>query len=76
MSLLQKKKYRVQHIDSTVITEAPHLAKHIEAMRNNIATLLSISVDAVSVKATTNEKMGWIGQGEGLAAQAVVLLSI
>ena len=76
MSLLQKKKYRVQHIDSTVITEAPRLAKHIEAMRKNIATLLSISVDAVSVKATTNEKMGWIGQGVGLAAQAVVLLSI
>lgn len=74
MSLLQEKKYHVQNIDSTVITEAPRLAKHIDAMRSNIAQLLHIPIDAVSVKATTQEKMGWIGRQEGLAAQAVVLL--
>jgi len=75
MSLLQEKNYTVLNIDATVITENPRLSKYIDSMRQTIAQLLRISVDEVNVKATTNEKMGWIGRGEGLAAQAVVLLS-
>jgi len=75
MSLLQEKNYTVLNIDATVITETPRLSKYIDSMRQTIAQLLRISVDEVNVKATTNEKMGWIGRGEGLAAQAVVLLS-
>lgn len=73
--LLQEKNYRVVNIDSTIITEAPRLSSHIDKMRDHISTLLGVSTDAVNVKATTNEKMGWIGRGEGLAAQVVVLIS-
>jgi 2-C-methyl-D-erythritol 2,4-cyclodiphosphate synthase len=74
MSLLQEKNYTVVNIDATVITEAPRLSKYIDPMRQTIAQLLHIPIDDVNVKATTNEKMGWIGRGEGLAAQAVVLI--
>jgi 2-C-methyl-D-erythritol 2,4-cyclodiphosphate synthase len=72
--LLQEKKYRVGNIDATVILEAPKLAKYIDAMRQQIADVLEVSIDHVNVKATTQEKMGWIGAQEGLAAHAVVLL--
>lgn len=68
------KGYQVGNVDTTVITEQPKLLPHIEKMRTHIASVLHISIDSVNVKATTNEKMGWIGRGEGLAAQAVVLL--
>lgn len=75
MKMIAAKGYRVINIDSTVITEAPKLSKHIQAMQKNIASSLAVNIDAIGVKATTNEKMGWIGRGEGLAAMAVVLLS-
>lgn len=74
IALLKEKSYQVMNIDSTVITESPRLAKHTPAMRTHIADLLGIPESDVSIKATTNEKMGWIGQGEGLAAMACVLL--
>ncbi len=73
MKLLQEKKYQVVNVDSTVIAQAPRLSQYIDEMRHNIAELLLVTVDQVSVKATTNEKMGWIGREEGIAAQAVVL---
>jgi len=72
--LLQEKKYRVINIDSTVITESPHLSPYITEIRKHLAELLNIPIEASSVKATTNEKMGWIGRSEGLAAQAAVLI--
>lgn len=75
MQMLHKLHYRVINIDSTIITEAPKLKKYINDMRQHIATRLEISVDAVNIKAKTNEKMGWIGRGEGLAASVVVLLN-
>ena len=58
----------------TVICELPKLSPHNLAMRECIAGVLGVSVDCVSIKATTNEKMGWIGRGEGIWASATVLL--
>ncbi len=67
-------KFQISNLDCMVIAEAPKLAPHIEKMRGNIACACGIKVDQVSVKATTNEGVGFIGRGEGIAAQAVALL--
>jgi len=63
-----------EQVDATVLLEAPKLAPHIDAMRENLALALEVSIDRVSVKATTVEGMGFIGRGEGAAATAVVLV--
>lgn len=63
------------NVDCTVVAERPRVAPHIPAMRERIAALLGIGPDAVSVKATTVERMGFIGRGEGLAAFAMALLA-
>lgn len=75
MAELKKLNYTVGNVDCTVILEKPKLAEHIQNMQNNISKLLNISVSSVNVKATTNEGMGFIGRGEGIAAFAVVTLS-
>lgn len=72
--LLTKKNFSIVNIDATVVTEAPKLSEHKLEMQMNIARLLNIDENCVNVKAKTNEKMGWIGRGEGLAATAVVLI--
>lgn len=66
--------YGVVNIDSTIIAQTPKMAPHIEAMRLNIAEDLGIPASRVSVKATTTEKLGFTGRGEGIACQAVCLL--
>lgn len=66
--------YSIGNIDVTVIVEKPKLAPYIEKIRGNIADAIGISFESVSVKATTNEKIGAIGRGEGIAALAVALL--
>jgi 2-C-methyl-D-erythritol 2,4-cyclodiphosphate synthase len=66
--------WRVGNVDLTVICERPKVGPHAEAMRRLIALDLGIELDAVSVKATTTEKLGFTGRGEGIAAQAVCLL--
>ncbi len=66
--------YAIVNIDSTVIAQKPKLAPYIEIMRERIACSLGISIDAVSVKATTEEKLGFTGSGEGIAAQAIALI--
>lgn len=66
--------YRVVNVDSTVIAQRPKLAPHIDAMVANIAADLGVSADRVNVKAKTNEGIGHLGRGEGIAAHAVVLL--
>ena len=66
--------WRVNNADLTIITQQPKLAPHIEAMRRNLAAALGVPSDRVSVKAKTNEGMGFTGRMEGLEAQAVVLL--
>jgi len=65
---------RLTNIDAMVIAETPKLAPHIEKMRANIAKACEIDISQVSIKATTNEGVGFIGRGEGIAAQAVVLI--
>ena len=67
--------WRVGNVDLTVICQAPKLAPHIAAMRERIAGLLDCGMDQVSVKATTTERLGFTGRGEGIAVQAVVLLT-
>ena len=62
---------RIVNIDATVIAQAPKIYPHIAAMKKNIATALGVSEQQVGVKATTNELMGFIGRGEGIAAMAV-----
>ncbi|MFO3704159.1 2-C-methyl-D-erythritol 2,4-cyclodiphosphate synthase [Xanthomonas codiaei] len=72
--LLRERGWRVGNADITVICERPKVGPHALAMRERIAGLLAIELDAVSVKATTSEKLGFTGRGEGIAAQAAVLL--
>ena len=66
--------YTVGNIDATVLCQAPKLAPHIQTMRANIAGALGVDADRVSVKATTEEHLGFTGQGQGIAAHAVALL--
>jgi 2-C-methyl-D-erythritol 4-phosphate cytidylyltransferase/2-C-methyl-D-erythritol 2,4-cyclodiphosphate synthase len=76
MQLLRARGGSVVNVDLTIISEAPKIAPHREAIRQNIAGLLGIAVDAVAIKATTAEKLGWIGRGEGLYASAAVLVRL
>ena len=73
-SLLKEKGYKVVNVDSTVIAQRPKLAPHIQLMREKIAGALGISLDDVNIKATTEEKLGFTGSGEGIAAHAVCLI--
>ena len=73
-SLLREKGYKVVNVDSTVIAQKPKLAPHIQLMRERIAEALEISLDDVNVKATTEEKLGFTGSGEGIVAHAVCLI--
>lgn len=72
--LLAERGWRLGNADLTVICERPKVSPHADAMRANLAQDLGVDPDAISVKATTTEKLGFTGRGEGLAAQAVVLL--
>jgi 2-C-methyl-D-erythritol 2,4-cyclodiphosphate synthase len=72
--LAAEQNYQVVNVDVTVICEAPRLAPHAEAMKHTLAAGLGIAPRLVSVKGKTNEGMGWIGRGEGIAAMAVVLV--
>ena len=71
---LRERGWSVANMDCTVVLEQPKLRPHVDAMRVSIAELLNVEVDAVSVKASTNEKMGFTGRGEGVVAYAVVLV--
>lgn len=72
--LLSERGYRLLNLDATVLAQAPKLAPHIPAMRENIAAALGVEVDAVSVKATTEEGLGFTGARQGIAAHAVCLI--
>ena len=74
MVLVRARGFRVGNVDVTIHAEEPKLAPHLDAMRANIAALLGVAPDAANVKATRGEGLGAIGRGEGIAAQAVVLL--
>jgi 2-C-methyl-D-erythritol 2,4-cyclodiphosphate synthase len=65
----------IENLDITLVAEAPKIGPYREEIRTNIANILSLNLNAVNIKATTTEKLGYCGRGEGLAAYAVVLLS-
>src|SRR5205085_11271463 len=67
--------YRVSQVDVTVVAEAPRIASYRDAMRAGLARVLCVQPSAVSVKGKTNEGMGWIGRGEGIACLAVATLA-
>ena len=68
------KQHRVVNVDATIIAQAPRMAPHIAAMTRNIADDLEVAPESINVKATTTESLGFTGRGEGIAAQAVVLI--
>ena len=74
VGLLQAKGYAINNIDSTVMCELPKLSPYTQQMRSPIAQDCQVSIDAVNVKATTTEKLGFTGRGEGIAAEAVCLI--
>jgi 2-C-methyl-D-erythritol 2,4-cyclodiphosphate synthase len=73
-NLISEKKYEVVNIDSCVVLESPKILKYAPEMQIAISKILKIEPSDVSIKATTNEKLGYIGRGEGIVAHAVVLL--
>jgi 2-C-methyl-D-erythritol 2,4-cyclodiphosphate synthase len=73
-ALVAGRGWKVGNVDATVICERPRVGPHAQAMREAIAADLGVTLDAVSVKATTSERLGFIGRGEGIAAQAACLL--
>lgn len=75
MQLLAERGWHLVNADVTVMAQQPKLSPHIESMRAALAPILKVDLDAVSIKATTTEKLGFTGRGEGIAAQAVVLIS-
>jgi 2-C-methyl-D-erythritol 2,4-cyclodiphosphate synthase len=72
--LLNGRACRPVNLDLTLVAEAPRIAAHVDTMRRVLAEDLELEMSMVNIKATTTEKMGWIGRGEGLAAHAVVLI--
>lgn len=72
--LMRERGYSLGNADITVICEAPKVGPHAQAMRERLAVIMGCGIDDVSVKATTTEKLGFTGRGEGIAAQACVLL--
>ncbi|SIN97648.1 2-C-methyl-D-erythritol 2,4-cyclodiphosphate synthase [Parasphingorhabdus marina DSM 22363] len=76
VSLIRQKGATVHNVDMTLICEEPKIKPHREAMRSNIAAMLDIEIDRVSLKATTTERLGFTGRGEGIAAQATVTVGL
>lgn len=73
-SLIAEKGYRLANADCVVVAQAPKLAPYIEKMRGNIAAAAGVDTDCISVKATTTERLGFEGRGEGISAQSVIFL--
>lgn len=74
MTKVQSMGYRIGNVDATVVAERPKLRDHIDEIRRSIASILDVDASQISVKATTNEKMGFTGREEGMAVHAVALL--
>ena len=74
-NMLEEKLYFIENIDATIIAQRPKLAPHIPTMRDNLAMRMGVEPGQVNVKATTEEKLGFTGSGEGMAAHAVCLLT-
>jgi 2-C-methyl-D-erythritol 2,4-cyclodiphosphate synthase len=74
VSRVQTEGFQVSHVDVTIVAEAPRIAPHRETMQTGLARVLCVAASSVSVKGKTNEGMGWIGRGEGIACLAVATL--
>lgn len=74
MALLMERGFRVGNIDAVIVAQAPKMAGYLPEMREKLAAVMGIDCERVSIKATTTEKMGYEGRGEGISAQAVVLV--
>lgn len=72
--LLHENGYKISNIDSTIIAQKPKMAPHIPLMRKNIANALNIDIDQINVKATTEEGLGFTGEGLGISSQSICLL--
>jgi 2-C-methyl-D-erythritol 2,4-cyclodiphosphate synthase len=73
--LLEENMFYIENIDATIIAQAPKMRPHIDKMRENIAKALCINIDQVNVKATTEEGLGFTGEGKGISAQAICMLT-
>jgi 2-C-methyl-D-erythritol 2,4-cyclodiphosphate synthase len=73
-SRIAEQGWKVVNVDSTLIAEAPRLSEHVARMAHNVSEALGVSVDSVSVKSTTTDRLGFIGRGEGIAAMASALI--
>lgn len=74
-NLLEENFFFIENIDATIIAQAPKMRPYIDRMRNNIAQALGVTIEQVNVKATTEEGLGFTGRGEGIASQAICLLT-
>lgn len=74
-SLLKENNWLIENIDSTIIAQKPKMAPHIENMRKNISEALNINIDQINVKATTEEGLGFTGEGKGISSQSICLLT-
>ncbi len=74
VGLLQERDFRIVNVDVTVVAERPRIAPHVLPMRERLAVVLGVPLAHVSIKGKTNEGLGWIGRGEGIAAFAVALI--
>jgi 2-C-methyl-D-erythritol 2,4-cyclodiphosphate synthase len=72
--IMQKNNYKIGNVDCTLTLEKPKIAPHISSMQTAIASILNTSIENISIKATTSEKIGFVGREEGVAAYAVVLV--
>ena len=70
-----EKGYEIGNIDATILAEAPKMAPHLQEMKQNIARILQTDITNINIKATTTEKLGFVGRREGMACEAVVLIS-
>ena len=74
LSIIQSQGWNIGNIDSTIVAEQPKLKPHLKSMRSTLAQTMAIEIDQISIKATTNEKLGPVGREEGICAYAVALL--
>ena len=75
LRLMRRKRFKLVNADITLVAQAPKLAPHYLRMRRSVAGLCKVRVDRISIKATTTERLGWLGAGKGMAATALVLLA-
>jgi 2-C-methyl-D-erythritol 2,4-cyclodiphosphate synthase len=75
LEIMRRKRFKLVNVDVTVVAQEPKLAPHYSRMRKNVAGLCRVAEERISIKATTTEKLGWAGQGKGMAATALVLVT-